>query len=79
MPGKYKVDFKLKHNNEEIKVEEIVTFEGFYAGIAEAGEEVLIKGKLERVENKNRNKIYFRIVIGSFEAKGKDYIKIFKD
>lgn len=77
MPGKYKVDFKLNYMGEEIKVNEIVTFEGFYTGVAEAGEEVLIKGKLEKIESKN--KVYFRIVVGSFEAKGEDYIKIVRD
>ncbi|MEM3607035.1 MAG: hypothetical protein QXE30_05265 [Candidatus Bathyarchaeia archaeon] len=72
MPGKYKVKCKLK----SIEVSEIITFEGFYAGIAEEGEEILVKGKLEKVEDKNRGEIYFRIVVGSLEAKGKDYIKI---
>ncbi|MBS7655398.1 hypothetical protein KEJ50_02730 [Candidatus Bathyarchaeota archaeon] len=76
MPGKYKVECKLKR---EVKVNEIVTFEGFYAGVAEEGEEILFKGKLEKVEDKNKNESYFRIVVGSLEAKGEDYIKIVKD
>lgn len=74
MPGKYKVECKLKG----IEISEIVTFEGFYAGIAEEGEEILVKGKLEKIEDKNRNESYFRIVVGSLEANGEDYIKVIK-
>jgi len=53
-------------------VDRIVSFEGLYADIAEDGEIVRCRGKLERVESASR--VGHRIVVGSPEAQGSDFI-----
>jgi predicted nucleotidyltransferase len=53
-------------------VDTIVSFEGLYADIAESGEVISCRGKLERVESPFGVK--HRIVVGSPEAKGRDYL-----
>lgn len=53
-------------------IDQIVSFEGLYADIATQGERVSCRGKLERVES--ASKIRHRIVVGSPEAQGTDYL-----
>ena len=60
----------------DIKISEAVTYETLYAGIAEKGEKIQIKGKLEKVIDKETKKEYYRILVGSLQGKGKEYIKI---
>ena len=57
-------------------IEEIVSYDRNYADVAEDGERVKCKGKLEKVIENKKNRTYYRITIGSLEAKGKDYLKI---
>jgi len=57
-------------------VREIVSFEGLYGDLASEGEEVFARGKLEKVENSRTGETYYRVFVGSTEAKGSDYIKL---
>ena len=54
---------------------EIVTYEGFYAGIFNEGEVVEAVGKLESVLDRRTGETRHRLVVGSFEAECSDYIK----
>jgi predicted nucleotidyltransferase len=46
-------------------IEEIASFRGRFCEQARAGEEVVARGKLERVEEKKRGREYFRLLLGN--------------
>jgi len=77
LPGKYIVDdvSVLEGKREYSEIEEVVTFEGLYSGILDVDEEFIAYGKVEEVHDRIKGRKYLRLVIGSAEAKGKDYIK----
>jgi predicted nucleotidyltransferase len=54
---------------------EVVSYEGLYSDILSPGETLLAKGKLEKVCDLKRGTFYHRVLIGSLEGKGEDYIK----
>ena len=54
---------------------EVTTYEGLYGGLAEKDERILAYGKLEEVHDLKRGEKYHRVLIGSREAEGRDYIK----
>jgi predicted nucleotidyltransferase len=56
-------------------VEEITSYDGFYCGIFKQGDVVRYRGKLEKVLNKDTGSETWRILIGSPEARGLDYIR----
>jgi predicted nucleotidyltransferase len=56
-------------------VREMTTYEGIYGDIFDPGEEVEALGKLERVVDNRFNEEYHRLLVGSLEAEGSDYIK----
>jgi len=55
---------------------EICSYEGLYSDIAHKDDEIIAYGKLEKVLDKKRGKEYYRVLIGSFEAGGNDYLKV---
>ena len=57
------------------EIREVVTFEGLYAGLLKEGEKFIAYGKVEKVVEVKTGKTHYRLVVGSAEAKGKDYIK----
>ncbi len=76
MPAVYKlsnVEFLSGPAVEDLT--ELTAYEGFYAGVFEAGEVVEALGKLETVFDCRSGETYHRLVVGSFEAECKDYIK----
>ncbi|MBS7612246.1 hypothetical protein KEJ27_08630 [Candidatus Bathyarchaeota archaeon] len=76
MPAVYKVsDVEFLSGFMVEGLTELTTYEGFYAGIFEAGEVVEALGKLETVLDNRGGETYHRLVVGSFEAECKDYIK----
>ncbi|MEM2094161.1 MAG: hypothetical protein QXI32_02550 [Candidatus Bathyarchaeia archaeon] len=56
-------------------ISHLVSYDGFYSGIFKVGDAVRFCGKLERVLNKKSGEQSWRIVIGSPEAKGLDYVR----
>lgn len=66
------LEVKLGSGIEEVC--EVVSYDGLYSGLFECGEQILVKGKLEVVTAKNGSD-YLRVLIGSPQAKGRDYIK----
>jgi predicted nucleotidyltransferase len=59
------------------QIKEVVSYESLYDSLAENGETIVAKGKLERVvDSKTTNSKYYRVLVGSPEGKGKEYIKL---
>lgn len=76
LPATYFVDnVKVLDGNVPGEITEITTFEGLYSNLLTVGEEFIAYGKVEKVTNLRTSETYYRLVIGSAEAKGKDYIK----
>jgi len=75
LPATYKVREVKIEENIEANVEEVVTYEGLYDSLAEKGERIEVKGKLEHVIDKRTNEKYDRVLVGSPEGKGEEYIK----
>jgi hypothetical protein len=69
--GVVKVD--LGRNTSD--VEKIVSYDGFYSGIFQVDDAIRFRGKLERVVEKGSGREVRRILIGSPEARGLDYIR----
>lgn len=77
LPAVYQVhDVKIIKGSPVTDIEEVVSYEGLYGDIAEIGETILVKGKLEQVTDKMNKRRYHRILVGSPEGKGGEYIKI---
>ena len=57
-------------------VTEIVTYESLYCSLAENGEKIEVKGKLEKIFEKRKKRHHYRVVVGSAEGKGLEYIKL---
>ena len=73
MPAAYQVEhMDLKGSHAVSMVDRIVSYEGLYADVAVEGEMVSCRGKLERVTSSLG--ISHRILIGSPEAGGTDYL-----
>lgn len=60
----------------EDNIREVVTYEGIYGDIADEGEKIEVRGKLEKVINKKLGAHYYRVLIGSSEADGLDYLRL---
>ena len=75
-PHIYKIE-KFKNSKECISkdIKEVVSYSGIYGGKFEINDEVALHGKLEIVENKTTGTLFHRIIIGSPEAGGHDYMK----
>ena len=77
MPATYRVDnVKVVEGVEEAKkISLIVSYEGLYIDIAKEGEEVVARGKIEKVYDSKSSETYYQLTVGTFEAQGKDFIK----
>ena len=60
----------------EVNIEEVVSYESLYDNLAEAGDAIEAKGKLELVKEEKTGQTYHRVLVGSSEGKGKEYIKL---
>jgi predicted nucleotidyltransferase len=74
LPSKYRLNIIKIKPHLTFNIEEMVSYEGFYSGIFSVGDSVIFRGKLERVVDRNTREVTWRILIGSMEAKGRDYI-----
>jgi len=55
---------------------EVVSYEGLYDNLARPGETILVKGKLERVTEATTGQKHHRVLVGSPEGRGTEYIKL---
>jgi len=77
LPAVYEVrEAKVIKGPQTTDIEEVVSYEGLYGDIAEIGETILVKGKLEQVTDKKSKRKYHRVLVGSPEGKGSEYIKL---
>jgi predicted nucleotidyltransferase len=75
LPSKYKIHrFQTFHGKNLDWIEEVVSYDGLFAGLFDCGECVSIRGKLEEVAHHDGERS-FRILVGSPEAQGRDFIK----
>lgn len=74
LPCTYGVDF-LDGLAEGVAVDAIVSYDGLYGGIFDVGDVVRVRGKLERVVDRRHGRVSHRVLVGSLEARGKDYLK----
>lgn len=74
LPCTYGVEF-LKNMGNTVNITTIVSYNSFYGGIFNVGEHVLVRGKLEKVINRLSVNVSHRILIGSLESQGHEYIK----
>jgi len=77
MPAIYRVsNVRVVEGAEEAgKVSLVVSYEGLYIDIANEGEEIVARGKVEKVYDTKSSETYYQLTVGSFEAQGKDFIK----
>ncbi|HKZ94305.1 MAG TPA: hypothetical protein VJ249_06985 [Candidatus Bathyarchaeia archaeon] len=77
LPAVYQIrEAKVIKGPEVNDIEEIVSYEGLYGDIAEVGETLLVKGKLEEVADRKTKRKYHRLLVGSPEGKGSEYVKL---
>jgi hypothetical protein len=77
LPCIYKVrDVRVLEGKQDgSRISEVVSYESLYDSLAEIGEEISVKGKLESVRDNRDGREYHRVLVGSPEGKGKEYIK----
>jgi predicted nucleotidyltransferase len=79
LPATYLIkDVEFLSGQQLEDVTEIVTYESLYDSLAENGEKIEVKGKLEKIFEKRKNRQHYRVVVGSAEGKGLEYIKLVK-
>ncbi len=77
LPAVYEVrEAKVIKGPPATDIEEVVSYEGLYGDIAEVGETILVRGKLEQVTEKKSKRRHHRVLVGSPEGKGAEYIKL---
>jgi len=77
LPAAYKIeDVEVLEGPQREPISEVVSYESLYDSIAENGEVILARGKLERILEKGNKKERYRVLVGSPEGGGKDYIKL---
>ncbi len=77
LPATYQIeDVKFLDTQQVFDVTEVVSYEGLYDSLAENNEKIQVKGKLEKINEKRTNQLRYRVLVGSTEGKGKEYIKV---
>jgi predicted nucleotidyltransferase len=77
LPAVYHVeDVEVLEGSQLGQIREVVSYESLYDSLAENGEAIVAKGKLERVVERETSREYYRVLVGSPEGRGKEYIKL---
>lgn len=77
LPAVYRVrEVEVVDGPSAADIEEVVSYEGLYDNLAEVGETIITRGKLERVLDKQTSQKYHRVLVGSPEGRGREYIKL---
>lgn len=74
-PSTYKIENIHVRSGIQADVKEILSYEGLYGGIFNDGDQIIVRGLLEKVKDKLDGS-YWRVVVGSLTADGKDYVKL---
>ncbi|GAB6944335.1 hypothetical protein [Vulcanisaeta sp. JCM 14467] len=80
MPAVYQVRdvYILDGCKPQVEVKQVVSYESLYMDIAQEGDEILVHGKIEEVHDLKTGDVYAQVVVGTYEAQGKDFIKPLK-
>ena len=77
LPSVYRIgEVKIVEGPEVSRIVEVVSYESLYDSLAEVGESIVVRGKLERAVDRKTSREYHRILVGSPEGKGMEYIKL---
>ena len=77
LPSIYKIEeVKGLEGSQLGKVTEVVSYESLYDSIAVNGEIIQARGKLEQVSETGTSREHYRVLVGSPEGKGNEYIKL---
>jgi len=77
LPSVYRIgETKIVEGPQITDIIEAVSYESLYDSLAEVGESIVVKGKLERVVDNKTGVEHHRILVGSSEGKGMEYIKL---
>ena len=77
LPSVYKIEEVTVLEGPQLgKVTELLSYESLYDSVAENGETIQARGKLERVTKKGTSREHYRVLVGSPEGEGKEYIKL---
>ncbi len=77
LPSVYHVtEVKVIKGPQVTDIKDVVSYEGLYSDMAEIGETILVKGKLEEVHDTKTKRRYHRVLVGSPEGKGREYIRL---
>lgn len=77
LPSAYQLEeVKILKGSDLGEVTELVSYESLFGGLAEIGETIQAKGKLERVTEKQTGREHYRVLVGSPEGRGNEYIKL---
>ena len=61
---------------DEADIEEVVSYEGLYDSLAEKGDTIEVRGKLEHITNNRTGRECHRVLVGSPEGRGEEYVKL---
>jgi predicted nucleotidyltransferase len=76
LPAIYRIkDAEILEGQKVKDILEVASYEGLYGGLAEEGERIVAYGKLEEVTDRRVGQRYHRVLVGSKEGEGKDYVK----
>jgi predicted nucleotidyltransferase len=57
------------------EIRRVVSYESLYIDVAQPGDEIIARGKFEHVTDTKTGDEYAQVVVGSYEAQGKDFIR----
>jgi predicted nucleotidyltransferase len=77
LPSVYRIkEAKIVEGPQVTDIVEVVSYESLYDSLAEVGESIVVRGKLERVVDNKTGREHHRILVGSPEGKGMEYVKL---
>lgn len=77
LPSVYRIEeAKIVEGPQVTDIVEMVSYESLYDSLAEVGESIVVRGKLERVLDNKTSREHHRILVGSPEGKGMEYVKL---
>jgi predicted nucleotidyltransferase len=77
LPSVYRIrEVKIVEGPHVTGIVEVVSYESLYDSLAEVGESIVVRGKLERVLDNKTSREHHRILVGSPEGNGMEYVKL---
>lgn len=77
LPSVYHVqEVRVIEGAQVTDIEEVISYESLYDNLAQIGETIQVRGKLERVFDKKNGREYHRVLVGSPEGRGMEHIKV---